>query len=99
RDGHVTGVQTCALPIFVPGTVPSAVPRLRRRAEIRLAQLVALPQLVTRARVDDRPLLHHERGVGMAQHADVLLHDDHGDTVVVRSEERRVGKGWRWEWL
>ena len=47
------------------------------------AQLVALAQVVARPRVDDRPLLHDEGGIGMAKDADVLLDDDHGDAVVV----------------
>src|SRR5207253_7997480 len=80
RDGHVTGVQTCALPIL----------------ELRLRALLAPPG----PRAISRQQQHHgaERceGGGIVQE----LVDDTGlwrGGLLggrLRSEERRVGKGW-----
>src|SRR5207302_5145214 len=54
RDFHVTGVQTCALPIFpgqVPRTVTSAMePRVATPVEaLRIVTSVAEPRAATRA--------------------------------------------------
>src|SRR5439155_3815312 len=56
---------------------------LRGGAEVGTAQLVAPPELVARPRVGDRPLLHHQGGVGMAQGPDVLLDEDHGHAILL----------------
>src|SRR5690606_40709235 len=87
RDFHVTGVQTCALPISPAPTVPrrpefpvpigfppDAARRARRLVLLCLAALAALPASVAAAA--------GPTAIGV---------DDAG--VVYRSEERRVGDG------
>src|SRR5690606_41079880 len=98
RDFHVTGVQTCALPIWRPQREgPPAQPHLRRwidpvaderhRLDVRAVRIPRLepqrPELLRQ--VLDRALLAHA-----ARRAPLEL--------VRRSEERRVGKegGARW---
>src|SRR5437773_8980716 len=84
RDRDVTGVQTCALPIFA--SVAEAVFR---------SKAVYGPAL--------RSLRIHESPKGyLAAHTDLRPVPDSNTLIVVgrasRSEERRVGKGWRlWE--
>src|SRR5207253_3350402 len=95
-DGHVTGVQTCALPIYATvranGVDPARAVSLRGAARgLVLGGLalgmVAAPAVVwpdpfgTLARRFLIPWAHFER-VGRF-------------VVSVRSEERRVGKEWR----
>src|SRR5690606_40559574 len=92
RDFHVTGVQTCALPIWdlhagQPVRVAGPVPVLVVGAHDRQQGAQALDRsqdLLALARVflHQRPLLRSE-GVGRLQD---------------RSEERRVGEEWVWEW-
>src|SRR5690606_40563008 len=92
RAFHVTGVQTCALPIFAIGS------HLAWRGDGVLAwvllalQFLVYPQLVyLRARRAPRP--------GKAE-IDNLIVDSllFGAWVAARSEERRVGKECRYEW-
>src|SRR5690348_18129356 len=80
RDGRVTGVQTCALPIFVVG-VERQRPRRRhlRETEVALAGEVAERM---RDHLDLRKALGDRHGLV-------------GAAAVDRSEERRVGKEWR----
>src|SRR5690606_40249159 len=79
RDFHVTGVQTCALPIFATDAplerheIKDELPDIRRLLTGRVAPRVAYSVLV--ARPPD------------ATSAD--------EPALVRSEERRVGKAWR----
>src|SRR5690606_39851948 len=74
RDFHVTGVQTCALPIC--GDV----------VERELTVLVNLH------------VIAHEHAVN--RDVDDLVRLEalarHGSRLALRSEERRVGKEWRW---
>src|SRR5690606_40799791 len=84
RDFHVTGVQTCALPIFSvrPGTMPI----------INLAE-AAVDYMIARGSVKA-----DERDVHVTIVASVLRSGQEGLTEVSRmiqqsrSEERRVGK-------
>src|SRR5699024_11828478 len=94
RDRNVTGVQTCALPISAgasPAEAADLLPALLRGVERR--RLLLVSHLQTRS--DDE---HHEEDVEEvrpphpAREARV---DELGD-VVFRSEERRVGREWRW---
>src|SRR5439155_8766872 len=97
RDGHVTGVQTCALPIYVTG----AVEILMRHAAAHGATTAKGRPLV------DEQLLEHEvvavevevvLGVGGGR-LDRLGHVAGGVLGRERSEERRVGKEWRCGWV
>src|SRR5207253_6845898 len=84
RDGHVTGVQTCALPIYAR----TAARHLRRRragpacARTRTAGRRRRGPALTRARGPDG----RGRGAGARRRGNV------------RSEERRVGKEGRSWW-
>src|SRR5690606_40028988 len=92
RDFHVTGVQTCALPIseqmpdmqviFVlhPNpTVRALVKENLRHPNIHMVEPLAYA-----------PFLHLLRG------ASLIITDSGG--IQERSEERRVGKEWRCRW-
>src|SRR5687768_17671207 len=92
RDVAVTGVQTCALPISRPREPP--LPRRR----LALAEGAGDDGSRCRAprREPDRArhaiaraALDRTRGRGLAP---ARGHD------LRRSEERRVGNGWRWGW-
>src|SRR5690606_40882174 len=91
RDFHVTGVQTCALPIYqqLPWLCP-------RQAGGECLEVLSSVRDHLAGVVDgavDRP---DERGGVEAQPvAAELLQPQLG--AVVRSEERRVGKEWRSE--
>src|SRR5690606_39351244 len=82
RDFHVTGVQTCALPISL------------RMISDRIQNIAEgdgdLTIRIDIARKDELGELagHVNRFMGKLQH---LISD-------IRSEERRVGKEWRYRW-
>src|SRR5439155_13686902 len=83
RDGHVTGVQTCALPIlFMLEQVPG------------LYTLVPALNAVGPQQAVSRRLLQQAPGKAQSKGADWL--DARGE---IRSEERRVGKECRYGWL
>src|SRR5699024_11662834 len=93
RDRNVTGVQTCALPISTQRPCPLNI--LIKKAEGRIA--------VNQARKE----IHCEecwregytgRGIGVAVlDTGIFPHEDFGGRIAAfRSEERRVGKEWRW---
>src|SRR5207253_5304367 len=91
RDGHVTGVQTCALPIFDTTEGAATMPPPRRALQRRSPPRPSADLAVVDAVVVDvvasglrEPAAHHVRGA----------HDRH----VERSEERRVGTEWRTRW-
>src|SRR5690606_40823542 len=85
RDFHVTGVQTCALPIY--GCVGALTSNQLCRTASRTGNLPTLTGLefdtVNRA---------SQRNVTQRQSA------ARTDRSVHRSEERRVGKEWRTRW-
>src|SRR5690606_40475471 len=83
RDFHVTGVQTCALPIFEPDSMLAEVVA---REGVRLAVL-AVPGAVAQE-VTDR--LVGAGVTGLLSLVPAVL------AVPDRSEERRVGKECRW---
>src|SRR5439155_4125050 len=82
RDGHVTGVQSCSLPISAPAPA-KAVERQRLLADVRawLAQGQALARGLLAGAPDARPGPRDLEE--LARTAGELLQ---------RSEERRVGK-------
>src|SRR5207237_7640446 len=76
RDSSVTGVQTCALPIF-----QSAPPPFRQMAKAVSLSLLSLQAI----RVESRGPIAPVRKVGGARAGGCAA-------AVARSEERRVGK-------
>src|SRR5207253_3795312 len=96
RDGHVTGVQTCALPIFdlefaifvrdgEIGMIENPHPGLHPRMDAAFDGDLVLTGLH----------LDLVFAAGRDQLVGALLTDT-APIDVVRSEERRVGKEWRW---
>src|SRR5439155_4496824 len=75
RDGHVTGVQTCALPIF-----------RRRPSLIRIQQY----RFSASGTADGEAIKSIPATLDQWKRFDVIL---------IRSEERRVGKECRSRWL
>src|SRR5207302_6372491 len=79
RDFHVTGVQTCALPISLPAVyVPHFIPLESGEQDGRRAALLQLP--------GERVQRRHRGRAARCEEVEL---------VPVRSEERRVGKEWR----
>src|SRR5690606_40588585 len=97
RDFHVTGVQTCALPIYEEEHEQGRAPERERHAEQGQVGVAArcgrLEQprhrLVQSRLVDD--------AVGPAEAAGRGFRRD--ELLVARSEERRVGKECRTRWM
>src|SRR5699024_11802203 len=93
RDRNVTGVQTCALPIFPPP--PRAIERIivfacSNRSSSPLISLTVVPE--PRAIRERRePLMIF----GLARSAGVIDCTIASMRVTSRSEERRVGEGGR----
>src|SRR5207253_3661061 len=88
RDGHVTGVQTCALPIFMNEWMRQNgfVERFPRQLvhDVVVSREREMPELIT--------VSSHEK-VGKA----IDLLQEYGISQM-RSEERRVGKECRSGW-
>src|SRR5690606_40985409 len=87
RDFHVTGVQTCALPIFLQGFL-----LLRERIQFDETAGKALEEHL----VEVRGAVHRVEAAMAA--FSKALRDGGGSLEMVRwvrSEERRVGKEWR----
>src|SRR5690606_40757235 len=87
RDFHVTGVQTCALPIFLK------IANLWTQDLLNLKQKI---ETISGETFNSCLLnLYHDGSEGMAWHSD-------GEKDLkkngARSEERRVGKECRYEW-
>src|SRR5690606_41061830 len=94
RDFHVTGVQTCALPIwrFLQWALQKAGPDLGERL---LAALECEQASAERARPPDEPFVRdlETYGVLPARRCAALRR------AALRSEERRVGKEGRCTWV
>src|SRR5207253_4581264 len=93
RDGHVTGVQTCALPISrdLAFREPAALDRVRQEMADELVWRSALQFAFAE---QWRALRHHcaRRSVRVVGDIAIFVNYDSA-----RSEERRVGKrGGRW---
>src|SRR5690606_40523110 len=80
RDFHVTGVQTCALPIFT---------HLVRSMDLDTKKTHSDPQL------DYLRVPPHSVEAEQSVLGGLLLDNAAFDRVTDRSEERRVGKEWR----
>src|SRR5437870_6553079 len=76
RDGHVTGVQTCALPIFIPASLP---------VKLGLPFGAAGMMHETRAWIGTLGTADLSVGAAARALAEALARTE-------RSEERRVGK-------
>src|SRR5205085_4063806 len=94
RDLTVTGVQTCALPIFALTGLPPTI--AETNSYLQDTSTDAYEKMV------DRYLQSPRYGEEMARHwLDVARYaDTHGLHLdnERRSEERRVGKEGRWRW-
>src|SRR5207302_7545697 len=82
RDFHVTGVQTCALPIF-------RLARLLLRLFQSEPEIMGLTALL---------LLQHARTAARFDTGGAVILLDDQDRTLWRSEERRVGKEGRSRW-
>src|SRR5690606_41102388 len=93
RDIYVTGVQTCALPIF---EYKSLEPALTADEGAERESYVLPPVHISRGDVQGElnkgPHRHHGRLYCGGQEQFYL------EGQVARSEERRVGKEWRTRW-
>src|SRR5690606_41185695 len=89
RDFHVTGVQTCALPIS---------PDDMARMQIGVKR--ATPEAIERWKVErgyDKPMFVNAEAEGSARFTDTIFFDKSLRMFALeRSEERRVGKEGRW---
>src|SRR5207253_8602223 len=88
RDGHVTGVQTCALPILPSSFTPPARKLLTVRTRALPVAAATVPPLTV------PPARFHEPGNGAAPRCNMApaLFNVPVRLIVPRSEERRVGK-------
>src|SRR5699024_11829242 len=94
RDRNVTGVQTCALPIssqMLSTEIPDNVYQ-----GLKASQATDIHIFGRRgpAQVKFTPL--ELRELKSAEDVGIVLYED--DFEFDRSEERRVGKGWRCRW-
>src|SRR5690606_40288779 len=90
RDFHVTGVQTCALPISYEETVNFIVAECDKAIEMTNDETTrgVVNKSAARA-LKSRVLLYA---------ASDLYNKPGNSNDLVRSEERRVGQGCRWRW-
>src|SRR5207253_4846653 len=87
RDGHVTGVQTCALPILPSFCLPATRRYVTSRGEPMVSEM-RLPLAYERAYAD-KPAMALAAREALRERLDAQR----------RSEERRVGKECRSRWL
>src|SRR5690606_40164543 len=88
RDFHVTGVQTCALPISASRTAPRA-----RRPRLAWTRSVATSRIAARGGTRDAAIAgasEATRVTTMPTTTEIAI-----ASPCTRSEERRVGKGGR----
>src|SRR5207247_5268726 len=84
RDPLVTGVQTCALPIFVEGCTLDQI--------VHVAGVSSTPRLRTADRPWPAAWGRNRRRCSPTTRPSVASNS-------ARSEERRVGKEFRWRWV
>src|SRR5690606_40578440 len=98
RDFHVTGVQTCALPISTQWLFHGHPKPASDPLQVAVARLVGY---CWPAESDETMELADEARTWIARCKELSEHtDDDGILCLpsVRSEERRVGKGWGCRW-
>src|SRR5690606_39813692 len=86
---HVTGVQTCALPIYTGGAAADLVGHLNLIHPGRI-QVFGAEEMSYYLRLDPRRRQHHLDELVAGGVPAIFLAAD------TRSAERRVGKEWRW---
>src|SRR5690606_40800706 len=95
RDFHVTGVQTCALPISddYERAFHARGQSYHDLIRLRAGDVASAPDLVVYPLADQVQAI-----LAWAQSANVAVVPYGGGSSVVRSEERRVGTGGRRGW-
>src|SRR5207253_8580383 len=95
-DGHVTGVQTCALPIYVERVVllPPAE-NLNGAVDFLLAADQRIDLAVLRLLVEVDAISFQRIALFLRLAVAAAIAALGVAVLVVRSEERRVGKEWR----
>src|SRR5690606_41011282 len=88
RDFHVTGVQTCALPILTTRLAIDALRSARRRRERYVGVWLPEPWLVDEG-ADPARRVEQDETLSMAF---LVVVETLGPVERARSEERRVGK-------
>src|SRR5207253_8651030 len=93
RDGHVTGVQTCALPIFLdnslPGPVSDSEPGSRRQEWAPWSKM---------GHIHLDPANSAQLFFQFSPPKTLTIRTLYMTPEMDRSEERRVGKEWRSRW-
>src|SRR5690606_40682622 len=93
RDFHVTGVQTCALPIYILDKIDNLI----IGGGMTFTFVKALGGNIGSSICEDDKLDLALEILAKAKQKNVAVHLP--VDVVIRSEERRVGKEWRsWWW-
>src|SRR5690606_40753279 len=94
RDFHVTGVQTCALPIYAQGVIDLVA---SRHAKEGLQSPYLFPSKIDVWKPVTSIQRHWSRFSGVMRWINLpISHVVLRHRPRTRSEERRVGKGWRW---
>src|SRR5439155_7821983 len=89
RDDHVAGVQTCALPILL---------RPQGKARCPMSAVLGGTQSLHSNAMDEVFAIPTDRAARLALRTQQLIAFETGVGSTIdplRSEERRVGKGWR----
>src|SRR5690606_40191046 len=94
RDFHVTGVQTCALPIF-DGNYTLPLPQ--RQGTLVVSFVGYKTQEIA---IDNRSIVNVTLETDLSDLEEVIVigYGEVKKSNVTRSEERRVGKEWRSVW-
>src|SRR5690606_39875787 len=95
RDFHVTGVQTCALPIFFEPQTPLSKFTIRDYKDFEGYQFKPEKQLITR--INGELTIFHTIQIIKRYKPEVYIIENPAFSKIweYRSEERRVGKEWR----
>src|SRR5204863_2673385 len=97
RDLYVTGVQTCALPISLPARRLRLEPALDAFQPLSIAQAEIFVAHPLRAREQRIGKLDRREGQIAVERLEPLRRVARA-VLQLRSEERRVGKGWGVGW-
>src|SRR5690606_40273730 len=90
RDFHVTGVQTCALPILIQDDASLSIAQVSERVGLSTTPCWRrLQKLEREGYIDGRVTLLNQSRIGLDLTVFVMIRTSQHNT---RSEERRVGK-------